>query len=313
MVNQEYLPDSYQFDTGKLIEPIRLASILRSLGIKISTPMELKDYETEIITISDDIKISISAEPLVGIRSTNKIVTAKKRSSVIQGNVSYGYLELQRVNDSVLPFDDRAMLVAARLAEYEEALSFAKTLTGLDDSDIKPFGNGVANAYQGATQVTTLSTASFTLAISGLRKEIAVLAARYGSLKNRPLVLVMNNAAYSELMAVASGLSDDHDVFHYLEETLIKHGGAGSGWAIVKDLGCTITEEDEVMSIAPETDPVLMLMLVDSNFQEVFASPIGALSDGVKQESGLNVDIIERWLPYVHDILANKIIYDASP
>lgn len=309
MVNQEYTPSSYEFNTDKLIEPIRKASVLRTLGIKISTPMALKDYETEIVTIADDFNIGIAAEPFVGVRSTNQVTSVKKKSSVILGNVSYGFLELQRVNDSVLPFDARAALVATEIAKYEQALTFARTITGLDASDMIPF----CLATTGATTVTTLSSATFTLALSGLKSEIAVLVARYGSLKNRPLVLLINNVAYAELMALASAVSDDHDIMKSLLDALVLHGGPGSGWAIVDSLGCAVTVTDDIMEITLETDPVMMLMLVDELHAEVFSSPLGTLSDGVSEKTGLDMDIVERWMPFVHDVLANKLNMNSSP
>lgn len=297
-----YLPDSYTFDTEMVIEPIRKASVLRTLGIPIKSVLKSTEKQVVIDTITDDPKIGIAPEPFVGVRSTNQITQATKKVPIWSAPLSYPWDELERIDSSILPFNARVGIVGTYLAKYEQAHAFAYSTAGVRDSDSIPF-------VQGGTAVTTLDLASGDDAIAGLREEIAVLTTRYGSLKNRPLILAFNNVAYSIAMKLVSSKTDKTFLQMALEDLLL-HGGAGSGFVVIQELGNALTVDDDIVIITDSTTETMALFLVDANHFEIYASAIDVRSKPVNTLEGLKMNIVERWMPFMHDPLAFKYRLD---
>lgn len=296
------LPESYTFDREKLIEPIRKASILRSMGIPITTSAKDTEKTTKITTVVDDPKIGIAPEPIAGVRSTNTMTQKMVDIPMISAPVSYGIDELDQINDGKLPFDRRMEILMKWFADREEAHAFAKTTAGVRDSDSIPF-------IQGGTSVSDFDLETGDLALVGLNIQIATLITRYGSLKTRPLILAFNSVAYSRALGLTSSKTDK-TFLDMAQEQLVMHGGAGSGIVLLTHLGNALTVNDDVMVITDSTDETMALMLIDSNHFEIIASPITPRADPVSPRTGLKVDIVERWLPYVHDALA--ILYQMN-
>ena len=298
----QILPESYTFDRDKLLEPIRKASTLRGLGIPINTNAEPKDNTTVIYTVTDDPKIGIAPEPIAGVRSTNTLTSAIKMIPVISAPVSYKYYELQRINDGKLPFDARMEILSKWIADREEAYAFAVSSTGVRDSDGIPFLQGGSDVSSGGLN-TPFSLVSGDAALTALALNIGKLIERYGTLKNRPLILAFNAVAYARAIGLTSSKTDE-TFMKMAQEMLTLHGGAGSGIVLINHLGCAITVDDDVMVITDSTDETMALMLVDSNHFEITTSRLDSLSDGISQVKGLEVNIVERFMPYVHDALS---------
>lgn len=299
----EYLPDSYTFDTEMVIEPIRKASVLRTLGIPIKTVLKSTEKQVVIDTIVDDPKIGIAPEPFVGVRSTNQITQATKKVPIWSAPLSYPWDELERIDSSVLPFNQRVGIVGTYLAQYEQAHAFASTTVGVRDSDSIAF-------VEGGTAVTTLTLASGDAAIAGLRSEIGVLTSRYGSLKNRPLILALNNVAYAVAVALVSSKTDK-TFLQMAKEELELQGGPGSGFVVIAELACALTVSDDIVTITNNVNESMALFLVDANHFEIYASAIDTRSKPVNTLEGLNMNIVERWMPFMHDALSFKYILNA--
>ena len=299
----EYLPNSYTFDTAMVIEPIRKASVLRTLGIPIKSVLTSTEKSVVIKTVTDDPKIGIAPEPFVGVRSTNQITEVRKQVPIWSAPLSYPWDELVNIENSILPFNQRVGIVGTYLAQYEQAHAFAASTTGVRDSDSIPF-------VQGGTAVTTLTLASGDAAIAGLREEIGVLVTRYGSLKNRPLILAFNNVSFAIAVKLVSSKTDK-TFLSMAQEELLLQGGAGSGFVIIAELACALTVSDDIVTITNNTNESIALMLVDENHFEIYASDVDQRSKAVNTLEGLNMNIVERWMPYVHDALSFKYILNA--
>ena len=292
----EVLPESYTFQKEKLIGPIRKASILRGLGIPIHTNMKAHQNTTKITTVSDDPNIAIAPEPVAGIRSTNSVVQVRKEVPVISAPVSYDYDELLRIDDGVLPFDKRMEILGHHIADLEEAFAFALSSTGVRDSDSIPF-------IQGGTAVTDFDLETGDLAMVGLMTNIGKMITRYGDLKNRPLVLGFNAVSYVQALKLVSS-KNDTPFLTLADAALKEHGGAGSGYRLINRLSCAITQEDDVITITNSANEAMALMLIDGNHFEIESSPLAQRSDGVSEIRGLEINVIERFFPYVHDALS---------
>ena len=292
----QVLPESYTFQRDKLIEPIRKASILRMLGIPINTSAKAHQNTTVITTVSDDPNIAIAPEPIAGVRSTNAVTQVRKEIPVMSAPVSYEYDELLRINDGVLPFDRRMEILGKWIADMEEAYAFALTSTGVRDSDAIPF-------IQGGTAVTDFDLETGDLAVVGLMTNIAKMITRYGSLKTRPLVLAFNAVSYSRALGLVSSKTDKN-FLDIAQEALVFHGGPGSGMVLLPHLSCAITQVDDVITITNSVNEAMALMLIDSNHFEIISSPLDQRSDGVSEIRGLEINVIQRFFPYVHDTLS---------
>lgn len=299
----EVLPETYTFDTNMVIDPIRKASVLRTMGIAIKTVLKSTEKIVTINTISDDPKIGIAPEPFVGVRSTNSIIEELKKVPIWSAPLSYDWDTLQNIDNGILPFNQRVAIVGTHLARFEQAHAFAHVTTGVRDSDSLPF-------IENGSAVTTLTLASGDAAIAGLREEIGVLVGRYGSLKNRPLILAFNNVSYAIAVKLVSSKTDKTFI-QMVQEELLLQGGPGSGWVIIEELACTLTVKDDIVTIVNNVNESMALLLVDDSHFEIYASEIGERSKPVNSLEGLDMNIVERWMPFVHDALAIKFILNA--
>ena len=309
-VGNEYLDTSYKFDTGMLVKPIRKASMLRQvLGSAIKTVLDPSDLQVTIETLTDDFNIGVDREPYETTRSTQSLIKDTYNVSVIQGEMSYGYDEIVRINNSKLPYNERVATMGTEIAEAEDAMFWAASTVGLKDGDHQAFiENGTAVSFDVDAYSTSIATAT------GLGAHLGTLGTNLGNLKQYPLIFAYNDKAFSTMAGIESGVGANDTTLQVFDRMLKLYGAPGSGLAHIPNLGCAVTvNSDNSMTVTVEADECVALMALSDKFFTGYFSPLDARLRPPNKVDGQYVKVLERALGRVHN--SNAIMYDldASP
>lgn len=297
------LDTAYTFDTDMLIEPIRKATQIRQLPI-IKTVLNPSDLQVEIETVTDDINVSIDLEPFEVPRSHQALSKAPKTVSLVQGEMTYTYDQLVRINKSKLPMNKRVANMGTKLANVEDAHAWAVSSTGIKDGGGMPFlENGTGVNWDVDAYATMIASAT------GMGAHLGTLATSLGNLKQYPLIFAFNDKAFSTMAGIESGVGANDTVLQVFDRMLKLYGAPGSGLLQVPNLGCALTVGDGGKTVVTvEADEAVALMAIDAKFMEIYASPLDVRQNPVTKRDGLAIKVVERWLPVVHN--ADAILYD---
>jgi hypothetical protein len=263
------------------------------------------DLQVRYYTQEDDVPYGVGQEVKHWLGHVGYLKTTKD-TLVVSANLHYGYDELQRIQGSSIPVDDRLTAVRQKIIEAEQRIATVGATVALDGVKAQnSFVSGVGTTSTAAT--TQFDFTSFANGISTFEAGLGQLIDGLGPLVD-PLALHVTTDQYKLIRGAASGVTGE-----LLEGELNKRmkeiHPASPGVLLNRFLGATITWNGNRNTVTETTD-LCALFNINPQYYRIHTSPAFLRTDGVSNISGQHFLIGERFTP----VYINKaaIIYEAA-
>ena len=297
----QILSKDYRIESERITKPIYDSSNIWKVFPNIP---DLKPHtkEVRIFTEEDDEQYRYNMETEFALTHIG-YTQADTATPVITINQKYGYDELQRINDSTLPLDQRWAVSQKILTKAQERIALTGATVALDDIAVTTVDTTGTNSTAATTTFNVTTTA---LAVSTFEAMVAQLLDGLGEL-NDPLGLVVNLDVYKKLRGVVNANTQVSSL-DYLNEAMKKVHPASPGVILSKYLTSTVTRSAPgLYSITAGTGNAC-LFNINPNYYRIHTSPIQIRSDPVSQLNGLHMQMVQRFRPVF--IKKEAIIYE---
>ena len=297
----QLLSKDYRIDSAEVVKPIYLPSTV-SQAFPIIQDLEPHTKEVRVFTEEDDNQYRYNMETEYALTHVG-YTQADKATPVITVNQHYDYDELQRVNDSTLPLDQRWAVSANILRNAQERVAYTGSTVALDDIAVTTVDTTGTNSTAASTTFNTTTTA---LAVSTFEAMEAQLLDGIGKLVD-PQALVVNLDVYKTLRGIVNANTQKSSEF-YLNEIMTKIHPASPGVILSNELTATVTRSAPGKYTVTAGTGNACLFNINSQYYRIHTSPVQIRSDPVSQLNGLHMQLVQRFRPVF--VEKKAIIYE---
>jgi hypothetical protein len=264
-----------------------------------------EDLQVRYYTEEDDIPYGVGQEVKhwLGHVGYNKTT---KDTAVITANLHYGYDELQRIQNSSIPVDERMAAVRQKIIEAEQRVGIYGITVALDA--IKAQTSFVSGVGTTSTAITTqLDSGTFATGISSFEAAMGQLIDGLGELVD-PIAYLVTPDMYKQIRGAASGVTGEL-LLDELNRRMKAINPASPGVLMSKYMGATVTWNGNRNTITAGTLKGAIFN-INPQYYRIHTSPMFIRTDGVSNLSGQHYMIGERFTP----VYINKaaILYEAT-
>lgn len=268
--------------------------------------LKAEDLQVRYYTQEDDIPYGVGQEVKHWLGHVGYLKTTKD-TLVISANLHYGFDELNRVQGSSIPVDQRMQAARDKIVEAEQRIATCGATVALDGVKAQTsFVSGVGTTSTAAT--TQFDFTTFANGITTFEAGLGQLIDGLGAPLVDPLALHVTTDQY-KLIRGAPSLVTGELLLDELNRRMRSINPASPGVLLNRFLGATITWNGNRHTVTETTD-LCALFNINSQYYRIHTSPMFVRSDGVSNISGVHYMIGERFTP----VYVNKaaIIYEAG-
>lgn len=300
----QLLSKDYRIDSAEVIKPIYQPSTVSQVW-PIIQDLKPHSKEVRVFTEEDDNQYRYNMETEYALTHVG-YTQDDKPTPVITVNQHYDFDELQRINDSTLPIDQRWAVSANILRNAQERVAYAGATVALDDIAISTVDTTTATTGNATAASTTFNTSTTALAVSTFEAMEAQLLDGLGKLVD-PQALVVNLDVYKSLRGVVNANTQKSSLF-YLNEIMTKINSASPGVILSNELTATVTRAAPGSYTVTAGTGNACLFAINSQYNRIHTSPVQIRSDPVSQLNGLHMQLVQRFVPIFVEQAA--IIYE---
>ncbi len=294
----------YRIETDQLIKPIYTRSkvpsiypIIRNLRASSKSVRYFKQLDDPQYSYGMEVDETLSH---VGYTSVDT------PTPVISSNFHWGVDELDRMNQSKIPVDDRLAIGHKIHIDGQERAALTGTTVALDDVavtsvDVTTASTGNATAWTTAFNVTTHA-----LCISTFESAIGQLLDGLEDIDPYPLALVVNPNVYKLIRGLVNS-NTDLRTLNELNERMREINSASPGVISSKYLTATVTRSGPGQYTITAGTSNACLYAISPQFYRIHAS-VAEVRSAMHPIQGLHSQLVERYRPVYIEQAA--IIYE---
>ena len=301
-------PEDVQNITNEIVNPIYVHSenVVRQI-FPIVQDLKAETQQLKYYTKEDDIPYGVGQEVKNWLGHV-AYGSATKDTMVISENLHYGYDELQRIQGSPLPVDERMKALREKMIEAEQRVGIYGATVALDNVKAQTsFVSGVGTTSVAST-AAAFNVTTYALGVTSFENMLAQIISGLGKPPTDPLALLMTTDVYGIARSVHS-LVSDRNLIDELNDRMKKINSASPGVLVSDMMGATITWNGNRNTMTAGTLKTAMFN-INSQYYRIHTSPMFLRTDGVSNLSGQHILVGERFTPLY--IKKQAIIYEAT-
>jgi hypothetical protein len=297
----QILSKDYRIETAKVVKPIYDGS---TVGKVFPIIRDLKPHSKEVryFTEEDDKQYRYNMETEFALTNVGYTQT-DVATPVITVNQHYDYDELQRVNDSTLPLDERWGVSQKIQIEAQERIAYTGATVALDDIAVTTVDTTGTNS---TAATTAFNVTTHALCMSTFEAMLGQLIDGLGELTD-PLALVVNPDLYKDIRGLVNANTDLRALTE-LNNRMTEINAASPGVIMSKYLTATVARSAPGLYTITAGSNNACLFNINPNYYRIHASVVQIRADPVSQLSGLHMQLVERFRPVF--IKKEAIIYE---
>jgi hypothetical protein len=288
--------------TENVIKPIYPMSKVRTI-FPIIQDLKAESLQVRYYTEEDDIPYHVGQEVGYNLGHVGYNYTDKD-TVVLNGNLHYGFDEMQRIQSSSIPVDGRLLAVRNKIIEGEQRIGLYGVTVALDKVKAQTSVDDTTNNTTAWT--TTFNVTTHALAISTFESAVGQLIDGLEELKD-PLALVVNPDVYKLLRGLTNANTDLRTIDE-LNARMREIHPASPGVIQSKFLTCTIADDGGLRHTVTAGTSNACLFNINPQYYRIHTSPMFTRTDGLSSLNGQHFIVGERFTPVY--IKKEAIIYE---
>jgi hypothetical protein len=295
-----YLAKDYRLDADAIIKPIYTKDVV-SKCYPIIQDLKFSTLQVRYHTQEDDLQYRYNMEVEEALSHVGYTPT-DTATPVISANMHFSVDELDRVNNSTLPLDDRVTAVRTTFIDARQRVALTGSTVALDDIAVTSVDTTGTNSTAQTTAMNFTSTAN---GVAAIENAIGQLIDGLGEVGD-PLTLVVNADVYKKIRGVLNA-NTDKPLLDELNERMRGINSSSVGVILSKYLTATVTRDYPGDYAVTGGTGNACLFNLNSQYYRIHESPIGVRST-YDDISGLHIQFLQRFRPVY--IKKEAIIYE---